>query len=79
MLYLLIYNTQVVCRFLDPCSPIRVEDKFRRDDKQGRNRLKKRVIPAPYQVRDKLQRESSIVNNFIRVFNWRFQDNQIVI
>jgi hypothetical protein len=46
LLYLLIYNTQVVCRFLDPCSPIRVEDKFRRDDKQGRNRLKKRVIPA---------------------------------
>jgi hypothetical protein len=57
-IYLLIYNTQVVYQFLDPC--------FRRDDRQGRNRLKKHVIPAPYQVRDKLQRESSIANKFIR-------------
>ena len=36
--FLLIYNTQVVYSFLDPC--------FRRDDRQGWNGLKKRVIPA---------------------------------
>ncbi|MBW2554008.1 MAG: hypothetical protein JRE20_07755 [Deltaproteobacteria bacterium] len=35
---LLIYNTKVVYQFLDPC--------LRRDDRQGWNRLKKRVIPA---------------------------------
>ncbi len=52
----LVWNTPVVYSFLDPC--------FRRDDIQGWKRLKKHVIPAPYQVRDKLQRESSIVNNF---------------
>jgi len=65
--FLLIYNTQVVYSFLDPC--------FLRDDRQGWNGLKKRVIPTPYQVRDKLQWESSIVNNFIRAFYWRFPDN----
>jgi hypothetical protein len=56
-------------------------DQSRGQVSQGRQArmepIGKRVIPSPYQVRDKLQRESSIVNNFIRVFNWRFPDNQI--
>jgi len=68
----LVWNTPVVHSFLDPCSPIRVEDKFRRDDIQGWKRLKKHVIPAPYQVRDKLQRESSIVNNFSKGIQLEF-------
>ena len=63
-----IYNSQVFYQFRHPC--------LRRDDGQGRNRLKKHVIPAPYQVRDKLQWESSILNKFIRVFNWGFPDKQ---
>jgi hypothetical protein len=58
---MLIYNTQVIYQFLDPCSPIRSRTGFAgMTGKDGTDR-KNMSFPC--------KREASIVNNFIRAFN----------